>query len=102
MEFILILGAPMNFEHFFKKTDPDNDLKSFFEELKDCYSKQGQNFNWDWNSLVKDLNSNSPKILLHYIAFNLSKNIIHGPLPSHLHARMVLDNTNWSKQYVEY
>lgn len=80
---------------------PMNDLQTFFEELKNCYLKEKQNFNFDWK-FVSSQGEQFEKEFLHYIAYNFSKNVIHGPLPSHLHSRMVLDNTKYSKKYVEY
>jgi len=88
-----------------------NDFKKFYEELKDCYIKQNQRFNWDWETieklsknshLISQKSENVMKDFLYYIAFNLSKNILHGPLPNHIHTRMVLDQNNWCKKYVEY
>lgn len=94
------MGAPMQ-----------DEFKKFYDELKDCYKEQNQRFNWDWNTIEK-LSSNSHLIsqkpdnvmkdFLYYIAFNLSKNILHGPLPNHIHTRMVLDKSNWCKKYIEY
>lgn len=94
------------------KAPMENEFKEFYDELKNCYLKENQKFNWDWTAIEKLSNNseiisqkpdNVMKDFLHYIAFNLSKNILHGPLPNHIHARMVLDSdTQWGKRYVEY
>lgn len=86
--------------------------KVFFEELRDSYLKQKHDFVWSWNDILEISQSpnkiNTPpevavKDFVHYIAYNLSHNILHGPLPHHLHNRMILDSNNtWSKRYVEY
>jgi hypothetical protein len=82
------------------RTPMKNDFKEFFEELKDCYIKEKQDFNWNWNLVSDDLKG--VEDFVYYIAFNLSKNILHGPLPNHIHTRMVLEKNNWSKKYIEY
>lgn len=79
---------------------PMKEDQKFFEELKDCYVKEKQEFNWNWDLVVD--NKNKTMDFLYYIAFNLSKNILHGPLPDHIHTRMVLEKNNWSKKYIEY
>jgi hypothetical protein len=90
------------------------DLEYFFNELKEHYSKEKQNFPWTWESvlgfggksteLAKALGScGATRTFVYYIAYNLSKNILHGPLPSHLHSRMILENKNtWSEKYVKF
>jgi hypothetical protein len=74
------------------------DLTRFFEELRDIYVKESQEFNWD----ARDVEISGGEELLSYMAFNLSKNILHGPLPDSLHNRMILSSSNWSRLYVEY
>lgn len=79
------------------------ELEKFFEELRDCYLKERQNFNWRWGDIIaKNKNDIVSKNFVYYIAYNFSKNVIHGPLPGHIHSRMVLDNNLWSKKYIEY
>ena len=84
-------------------------LEYFFNELKEHYSKEKQNFPWTWESVLgfgdKSLNCRvgDTRAFVHYIAYNLSKNILHGPLPSHLHSRMILEEKNmWSENYVKF
>jgi hypothetical protein len=88
-----------------------NELKMFFEELKDCYVKEKQSFNWEWEQIAKPtaVIANPPyksiescREFVYYIAYNLGKNILHGPLPSHLHSRMILENSKWGKKYCEF
>jgi hypothetical protein len=85
---------------------PMDDLESFFNELKDHYSKERQNFPWSWEDINKSCNSDSKPQTSHdfvyYIAYNLGKNILHGPLPSHLHSRMIFDKNMWSERYVRF
>jgi hypothetical protein len=78
-----------------------SELEKFFEELKSCYLKEKQNFNWEFDTFSKS-GEELTKEFLHYIAYNFSKNVIHGPLPSSIHSRMILENNRWSKKYVEY
>jgi len=72
------------------------DLESFFNDLKECYVKERQEFNWNFEKIGDD------ESFLHYMAYNLSHNILHGPLPDHLHSRMILESNEWSKKYVQY
>lgn len=80
--------------------------KVFFEELRDSYLSEKHDFVWNWADILET--SQIPKDVavkdfVHYIAYNLSHNILHGPLPRHLHNRMILDSNNiWSKRYVQY
>jgi hypothetical protein len=79
------------------------ELRAFFEELRDCYLNEKQEFIWNWDQVSSpDKDQQLTKDFVYYIAFNLSKNILHGPLPSHLHSRMVLDNNIWGKKYCEF
>lgn len=90
------------------KESENSDLRIFFEELKNFYEKSHQEFVWTWDQIEKkDRVWNNKKNLtqefIYYIAYNLSKNVIHGPLPNHLHTRMIFGpNNDWSKKYVEY
>lgn len=77
---------------------PMEDLEILFNELKNYYAKEKQNFNFKFSNH----DDKNMKDYVYYIAYNLSKNIMHGPLPNHLHTRMVLDNNHWSKKYIEY
>jgi hypothetical protein len=77
------------------------DLEQFFKDLKSCYSKEGREIQWDWDIIVvKD--KNDMESMLFYMAFNLSKSSLHGPLPDHLHNRMMLSENEWSKAYFKY
>lgn len=87
--------------------NPMEDLESFFNELKDQYSKEKQNFPWNWEEIrdATKLGNNHTKTgrdFVYYIAYNLGKNILHGPLPSHLHSRMIFDKNMWSEKYVNF
>jgi len=75
------------------------DLKKFFEELQDCYVKEKREFPWDWERVEELPNAEE---FVHYIAYNLSHDVIHGPLPAHLHNRMVLEGGGWTKSYLDY
>jgi hypothetical protein len=81
-------------------------LKSFFEELKNFYEQSHQEFIWTWDQINEQniwKKKNVVQDFVYYIAYNLSKNVIHGPLPSHLHTRMIFGpNNDWSKKYIEY
>jgi len=79
-----------------------SDLESFFNELKDQYSKEKQNFPWSWDDIGKEPDKSTTKDFVYYIAYNLGKNILHGPLPSHLHSRMIFDKNMWTKRYVNF
>jgi hypothetical protein len=76
------------------------ELRAFFEELRDCYLNEKHDFVWDWDQVSSK--EESTKDFVYYIAFNLSKNILHGPLPAHLHSRMILDKNAWGKKYCEF
>lgn len=80
--------------------EKDDDLKSFFDELKDCYDKEGVNFSFDWSEIKKY--STNPTAFVYYIAYNLSKNVLHGPLPDHLHSRMIFEKNRWTKEYFKH
>lgn len=85
-----------------------NDLQIFFKELKDFYSKNNQEFIWTWeqieekHSVWNSKNNNVVRDFIYYIAYNLSKNVLHGPLPAHLHSRMMFESNNWTKKYIQY
>lgn len=72
--------------------------KEFFEDIKECYTKENHKISWNW----EDMSSRSSDEILFYLAFNLSKNILHGPLPDRLHNRMVLEPNSFSKAYFNY
>jgi hypothetical protein len=80
------------------------ELRAFFDELKDCYLNEKHDFIWEWEQVCSSSDSKreSAKDFVYYIAFNLSKNILHGPLPSHLHSRMILESNKWGKKYCEF
>lgn len=90
--------------------NPMEDLESFFNELKEQYSKEKQNFPWSWENVctaksaygVLDSDDSTTRNFVYYIAYNLGKNILHGPLPSHLHSRMILNKNMWSEMYVKF
>ena len=73
------------------------ELKAFFEELKEFHLKGKHDFIWDWDQIVDADEISVTRDFVYYIAFNLSKNILHGPLPRSLHSRMVFDSNAWSK-----
>jgi hypothetical protein len=76
--------------------------KIFFEELKKLYEKENQNFPWNWEE-IQSKDENVSRDFIFFIAYNLSKNILHGPLPNKIHTRMMLETENkWSKKYSEY
>ena len=81
---------------------PDQELRTFFGELRDFYLKDKHEFVWDWEQVSINTKDDTKRDFVYYIAYNLSKNILHGPLPSSLHARMVFDKNVWSKRYFEY
>ena len=64
------------------------DSKVFFEDVKSCYERESHNISWQWEDLESNENG---EFILFYLAFNLSKNVIHGPLPDYLHNKMVLE-----------
>lgn len=73
------------------------DEKIFFKELRNIYKKENRDFPWDWDSIKEN------KSFIYFIAYNLSKNILHGPLPSKIHNRMILDTDDvWSKKYSKF
>lgn len=78
-----------------------SDLESFFMELKKVYAKERRDFVWDWEGVksLKDAESND---LVQFMAFNLAKDVLHGPLPDPIHSRMVLEGGEWVKKYVEF
>jgi len=76
------------------------DLKAFFEEIKRCYKEESREMMWGWEEI--SLNPNAESILF-YLAFNLGKYVMHGPLPQQLHNRMALETDNqFSRAYFEY
>lgn len=78
----------------------NDESKAFFDDLKALYAKEKREFHWDWDSVGSNPDKEQ---VLSYLAYNFSKSVIHGPLPDHLHNRMVLASDNeWSKAYVEY
>jgi hypothetical protein len=82
---------------------PEEELRVFFEELKDFHLKEKHEFVWDWGQMLKNTKEQGEtRDFVYYIAYNLSKNILHGPLPSSLHSRMVFDTNVWSKRYFDY
>jgi hypothetical protein len=76
------------------------DLESFFKELKECYSKEGAAFVWDWEEITSV--SKDARMFVYFIAYNLAHNVLHGPLPDYLHSRMVFENNRWTKEYFSY
>lgn len=81
----------------------ENELHSFFDELKEFYLKGNHDFVWEWEKVIG--NPHEEEIVrdfVYYMAYNLGKNVIHGQLPAHLHARMVFNKNNWSRKYIEY
>lgn len=82
---------------------PEEELRTFFEELKDFHLKEKHEFVWDWEQMIKNTKrEGETRDFVYYIAYNLSKNILHGPLPSSLHSRMIFDTNVWSKRYFDY
>lgn len=79
--------------------EQEEDLKSFFEELKDLYKEEKRDFVWEWEQIA---NSKDAGLFLCFIAYNLSRDVLHGPLPDHLHSRMVFDKNRWIKEYFSY
>mgnify|MGYP003349642189 CR=1 FL=1 len=75
----------------------EEDTLEFFRDVKDCYAKESQEFTWEFDD-IRRLGDD----ILFYLSFNLSKNILHGPLPSNLHARMIFNKNPWSKRYFDY
>lgn len=72
--------------------------REFFEDIKDCYKRENQDISWTW----EEMQSNGSEDTLFYLAFNLSKNIMHGPLPDRLHNRMTLQPNQFAKAYFNY
>lgn len=79
---------------------PEEELRSFFGELRDFYLKEKHDFVWEWDKVATGEKSTDD--FVYFIAFNLSKNILHGPLPSNLHARMIFNKNPWSQRYFDY
>ena len=78
----------------------NGDDRLFFEDLKRMYSSENRDIHWGWEELESNSNLDG---ILSYLAYTLSKSIIHGPLPDSLHNRMVLGSGNeWRKAYSEY
>lgn len=75
------------------------DRKEFFDELERCYAKEGKGMQWTWESLKEKEDMDA---ILFYSAFSLSKNMLHGPLPDHLHNRMMLSENEWCRAYFRY
>lgn len=77
----------------------NDDRKEFFEDVAACYRRENQDISWSW----EDISSNKmSEEIVFYLAFNLSKNIIHGPLPDRLHNRMILEQNGFSRAYCSY
>jgi hypothetical protein len=76
------------------------ELEGFFEELREQYTKEKQNFPWTWDGIKSD--EKKTKDFVYYIAYNLGKNILHGPLPAHLHSRIIFDKNMWIDKYVNF
>ena len=77
-----------------------NETEAFFRDLKKQYEKERSPFIWEWpiTSSAEDAEE-----MVRFIAFNLAKNIMHGPLPGHLHSRIILHpGREWGKKYVEF
>lgn len=77
----------------------NNECKALFEDIKSYYEKESRDISWRWEDLASN---NACESILFYLAFNLSKNVIHGPLPQQLHNRMALDTNQFSKAYFDY
>jgi hypothetical protein len=77
----------------------NEDSKVFFEDIKNYYEKESRDISWCWEDLSTMADARS---ILFYLAFNLSKNVMHGPLPQHLHNRMALESHQFSKAYFDY
>ncbi len=80
--------------------EQDEDLKSFFEELRDCYKEEKRDFVWEWEDVAKS--SKDVGSFVCFIAYNLSRDVLHGPLPDYLHSRMVFEKNRWTKEYFNY
>ena len=78
------------------------EFKAFFDDLKRYYSSENREMSWDWRDLESVASESDRESILFYLAFNLSKNVIHGPLPQHLHNRMALEINEFSKAYFNY
>lgn len=77
-----------------------SDLESFFMDLKDQYAKERSPFLWEWPVSTNRLDAEE---MVRFLAFNLAKNVMHGPLPGHLHSRMILKpGEEWGRKYVEF
>lgn len=77
----------------------NEDSKAFFEEIKGCYERENRDLVWKWEDIADKKDGES---ILFYLAFNLSKNVMHGPLPPPLHNRMALEGNRFSKDYFNY
>lgn len=85
------------------------DLEEFFRDLERQYKKEKQDFVWGWEDIKETARSkNLPPgydMLSDYvcfIAYNLAKNVIHGQLPDHIHARMMFEKSDWVRKYVNF
>jgi hypothetical protein len=100
-----IQNGRFKMRYYLSHKEEENDLMKFFEELKEIYVREKQDFVWKWESVTKNIANKSPagtRDFLHWVAFNLSKNVLHGPLPDHIHARMVFEKDKWTKKYIDY
>jgi hypothetical protein len=86
-----------------------SDLQDFFKDLEKCYTKEKQDFVWDWRGIEDASRSNNlppgTDVLSDYvcfIAYNLAKNVLHGELPDSLHNRMMFQKSAWARKYVEF
>jgi len=77
-----------------------NDIESFFMELKSQYAKERSPFLWEWPISADPKDAEE---MVRFMAFNLAKNVMHRPLPGHLHSRMILKpGEEWGKKYVDF
>lgn len=82
------------------KDESESEFHSFFDELKEFYQKEKYDFVWEWEKI--NHSGDATRDFVYYIAYNLGKNVIHGQLPSHLHARMIFNKNKWSQKYIDY
>lgn len=76
------------------------ELQTFFNELRECYKSQRSEFYWTWEEISNK--NEDVEDFVYYIAFHLSKDILHGPLPDDLHSRMVFTKNKWAAKYIKY
>lgn len=77
------------------------ETKAFFDELRECYLREGAEFNWTWEEISKTRPTSTDEFV-YYIAFHLGKDILHGPLPDNLHSRMIFTKNKWAEKYIKY